>query len=255
MRGFCHRKPRGAALARTVMRLAALYRSGQRWVTRPACMADGRTALSQHRRRAQARRRGRRRISFLLVTTLTALVAIAAGVLVAIVRADSGTDPAAAALAEIPTSHTAALLEQERQQMILVDAASKTLSMVGTPKLATRPPSSGGSAVALSFPPPDPGTAEAIAFNMLPSFGFNANTQYPCLNDIWTRESGWRYNAENASGAYGIPQALPGSKMASAGSDWETDPTTQIKWGLGYIQGRYGTPCAAWTFWQANGWY
>ena len=78
---------------------------------------------------------------------------------------------------------------------------------------------------------------------MLPSFGFTASTEYPCLNNIYTRESGWRYNAENASGAYGIPQALPGSKMATAGADWATNPATQIKWGLGYIKDRYGSPC------------
>ena len=75
------------------------------------------------------------------------------------------------------------------------------------------------------------------------------------LNNIFTRESGWRYNAENASGAYGIPQALPGSKMATAGADWATNPATQIKWGLGYIQGRYGNPCSAWAFWEAHSWY
>jgi len=209
------------------------------------------------RRRAPARRRKRRRTSFLLITTLTALVAIAAGVLVAIVRAGTGTDPAAAALAAIPGSKTGALLEQERQQMILVDAASKTLSLVGSPKLAKRPTSIGvASSSIVNAPPPDPGTAQATAFQMLPSFGFTPqSTEYSCLNNIWTRESGWRWNAENASGAYGIPQALPGDKMASAGADWQTNPTTQIKWGLGYIKERYGTPCNAWSFWQANGFY
>ena len=79
-------------------------------------------------------------------------------------------------------------------------------------------------------PPPDPGTAESIAYNRLSSFGWSPGTYFSCLNNIYTRESGWRYNAENASGAYGIPQALPGSKMASAGADWMTNPATQIKW-------------------------
>jgi hypothetical protein len=184
-------------------------------------------------------------------------VAIAAGVLVAIVRAGTGTDPAAAALAAIPGSKTGALLEQERQQMILVDAASKTLSLVGSPKLAKRPTSIGvASSSIVNAPPPNPGTAQATAFQLLPSFGFTPqSTEYSCLNNIWTRESAWRWNAENASGAYGIPQALPGDKMASAGADWQTNPTTQIKWGLGYIKERYGTPCNAWSFWQANGFY
>jgi hypothetical protein len=104
-------------------------------------------------------------------------------------------------------------------------------------------------------PPPDPGTAQSIAYNMLSSFGWSPSTYFSCLNNIYTRESGWRYDAENASGAYGIPQALPGDKMASAGSDWMTNPATQIKWGLGYIQERYGDPCSAWSFWQAHGYY
>jgi hypothetical protein len=73
---------------------------------------------------------------------------------------------------------------------------------------------------------------------------------------MWNRESSWNVSAQNpSSGAYGIPQALPGDKMASVASDWRTNPATQIKWGLGYIKDRYGSPSAAWTFWQANGWY
>jgi hypothetical protein len=72
---------------------------------------------------------------------------------------------------------------------------------------------------------------------------------------MWNRESGWRVNAANGSGAYGIPQALPGSKMAAFGADWQTNPRTQIEWGLSYISGRYGTPCGAWSSWQAQGWY
>ena len=80
--------------------------------------------------------------------------------------------------------------------------------------------------------------------------------QWPCLDKLWKKESGWNYKATNrSSGAYGIPQALPGKKMASAGSDWRTNPATQIKWGLGYIKGRYGTPCAAWGHSQDVGWY
>jgi hypothetical protein len=192
------------------------------------------------------------------------VLAIAAGVYTALLRTAGGTDPTAAVVAAIPNSHAAALLEQERQQMILMDAASQTLSLVSSPKLATRPSatpspatSAGGSATpaTVSMPPPNPGTAQSIAYKMIPSFGWSASSQYGCLDDLWSRESGWRYNAENASGAYGIPQALPGSKMATAGPDWETNPATQIKWGLGYIQGKYSTPCGAWSFWEANGWY
>jgi hypothetical protein len=172
---------------------------------------------------------------------------------------------AVAAVAAIPTSHAVQELEKQRAQLIAMSAASKILSPVGQPKLASRQPASvpgsgggggGGSAPAgPPAPPPDPGTAQAIAWDMMPSFGFSPQSQFSCLNNIWTRESDWLYNAENASGAYGIPQALPGSKMASAGPDWMTDPTTQIKWGLGYIQSVYGTPCNAWAFWQVHDYY
>jgi len=80
--------------------------------------------------------------------------------------------------------------------------------------------------------------------------------QFGCLDSLWTKESGWRWNANNgSSGAYGIPQALPGSKMASIGSDWANNPITQIKWGLNYISNRYGTPCSAWAQSRAVNWY
>lgn len=79
---------------------------------------------------------------------------------------------------------------------------------------------------------------------------------FQCFSNIVTRESGWNYTATNAgSGAYGLVQALPGSKMASAGADWQTNPATQIKWGLNYMNDRYGSPCGAWSFWQAHSWY
>jgi hypothetical protein len=80
--------------------------------------------------------------------------------------------------------------------------------------------------------------------------------QFSCLDALWTHESGWNVYARNpSSGAYGIPQALPGDKMASAGPDWPANAATQIRWGLTYIQGRYGSPCAAWAHEQAKGWY
>ncbi|MFC8449652.1 lytic transglycosylase domain-containing protein [Kitasatospora sp. NPDC057223] len=82
------------------------------------------------------------------------------------------------------------------------------------------------------------------------------DAQFQCFSQIVKRESGWNYTASNASsGAYGLVQALPGSKMASAGADWRTNPATQIKWGLGYMNSRYGSPCGAWTFWQSHHWY
>ena len=80
--------------------------------------------------------------------------------------------------------------------------------------------------------------------------------QFSCLNKLWDHESGWNYKATNrSSGAYGIPQAYPGSKMASAGSDWKINPATQITWGLGYIKGRYKSPCGAWSHFQSAGSY
>ncbi|MBZ9597807.1 MULTISPECIES: aggregation-promoting factor C-terminal-like domain-containing protein [Streptomyces] len=91
---------------------------------------------------------------------------------------------------------------------------------------------------------------KAIAQQMVPA------GQFQCFSNIINQESTWNYLAVNkSSGAYGLVQALPGSKMASAGADWRTNPATQIKWGLNYMEDRYGSPCAAWTFHQANGWY
>ncbi len=93
--------------------------------------------------------------------------------------------------------------------------------------------------------------AKAIAHRLIPDAA-----QYNAFNNIVEHESGWDVDATNASsGAYGLVQALPGSKMASAGSDWKTSATTQIKWGLDYMNDRYGSPVAAWNFWQANNWY
>ena len=79
--------------------------------------------------------------------------------------------------------------------------------------------------------------------------------QWNCLQSLWYKESGWSINSGSPSSAFGIPQALPGTKMASAGSDWRTNASTQIRWGLGYISGRYVTPCAAWAHSQSHNWY
>jgi peptidoglycan DL-endopeptidase CwlO len=109
--------------------------------------------------------------------------------------------------------------------------------------------------------PPPPGVvvdraaAKAYAASALPAYGWGSD-QFRCLDLLWTRESGWRANAYNASsGAYGIPQSLPGSKMASAGADWRTNAATQIDWGLSYISARYGSPCEAWAHSEAYNWY
>jgi hypothetical protein len=109
--------------------------------------------------------------------------------------------------------------------------------------------------------PPTPADCEEYSGNrqigctLLAEFGFGLE-HMPALDQLWSHESGWNELASNpSSGAYGIPQALPGDKMASVAEDWETNAATQIRWGLGYIRDRYGDPTAAWEFFQANGYY
>jgi len=176
----------------------------------------------------------------------------------------SGANSLAQAIAALPRSSSVALLEKEREQLIVMNAAVKTLSVASKPvtvdpsQVAAAANSSASSTGTPSvvFPPPDPAAAQKIAYNMMPSFGFSQKTQWTCLLNIWTLESNWIYDAENpTSGAYGIPQAFPGYKMASAGADWLTNPATQITWGLGYIKTNYGNPCVAYNFDVANGGY
>ncbi|RUQ98279.1 hypothetical protein [Labedella endophytica] len=101
-----------------------------------------------------------------------------------------------------------------------------------------------------------PEGAKAVAREMAASDYGWGDSQFSCLSSLWQKESGWSYTAENASsGAYGIPQALPGSKMATVASDWRTNASTQIAWGLSYIDRAYGTPCAAWSHSQSVNWY
>ncbi len=209
------------------------------------------------------------------VAAVAAVVVVAIGAYVLMSATGSSgrlTQAAAAATVSVEARHAVALLEQERQQMIAIDEASRSTHVLAAPKLAsTAAPVAPRSAAAPVAPrstsapptaspvpplgPVDPGTARADAENLLASFGWSVTKYFGCLDNIWSRESGWRYNAANPSGAYGIPQALPGAKMTSAGADWQTNPITQIKWGLGYIEARYGDPCSAWSYWQANGSY
>lgn len=222
---------------------------------------------SSRHKRGLLRRTGIVLPAFGLAVLLVAVVASAAYVLS---PRGGGASGLAAAIDALPQNKSVALLEQERTTLIDMSDAARTLTVASKP--ATVSPadmtaaqqsgsgssssSSSGGVAEVSAPAPDPGTAQAIGYAMLPSFGFSQSTQWGCLLDLWNRESGWEYDAENPySGAYGIPQALPGDKMASAGADWQTDPTTQIKWGLGYIQSIYGTPCGAWNFELANGYY
>ncbi|WP_438294099.1 transglycosylase SLT domain-containing protein [Streptomyces sp. HUAS TT7] len=124
-------------------------------------------------------------------------------------------------------------------------ARKKSIAAAGATLLAA-------AGVAMAAVPAQAATtsAQAIAQKMMPS------DQFQCFSKIVNHESGWNPSATNASsGAYGLVQALPGNKMASAGADWQTNPATQIKWGLGYMNERYGSPCGAWSFWQQNSWY
>jgi hypothetical protein len=212
-----------------------------------------------------------RRFGIVFPVAVFALVAII-GVAVGgkLLAPGSSAFSAVQAIEMVPGSRTMAALEAERTQLIAMTTAARTLTVVAKPKLASPAevaaanPNSGGTGsggtgsggiVYVTSTPPDPGSAQSIAYNMMAGFGFSPTTFFGCLKDIWNRESGWRYDAENPSGAYGIPQALPGSKMSSAGADWQTNPATQIKWGLGYIKSIYGDPCKAWAFEEANGYY
>ncbi|GAA2283792.1 hypothetical protein GCM10009853_042970 [Glycomyces scopariae] len=114
---------------------------------------------------------------------------------------------------------------------------------------------SSGPSVDISAECSDYSGNQAIGCTMTLDAGYDMG-EFQCLVDLWNRESGWDESAYNSgSGAYGIPQSLPGDKMAANGDDWETNPATQIAWGLDYIDGRYGSPCAAWSHSESNGWY
>jgi hypothetical protein len=206
------------------------------------------------------------------VGAVAGVVAVAVGAYVLMSATGPSGRSAQAATVSVEARHAVAMLEQERQQMIAMDEASRSTEVLAAPKLASMaapvPPRGTGASVPLgaaggrSSSAPvralgavDPGTARAAAENLLASFGWSPDSYFGCLDNLWSRESEWRSDAANPSGAYGIPQALPGSKMASAGADWQTDPVTQIRWGLSYIQARYGDPCSAWSYWQANGSY
>ncbi|HEY8452820.1 MAG: transglycosylase SLT domain-containing protein [Micromonosporaceae bacterium] len=135
---------------------------------------------------------------------------------------------------------------------------AEAVSIAVTPESSPAPveePRSPSRPVASSADCADYSGNRQIGCNLLAEFGFGVD-QMASLDALWTAESGWNHLAENPyTGAYGIPQALPGEKMAAFGDDWRTNPATQIRWGLNYIQERYGSPDAAWAFFQANGWY
>ncbi|WP_067798948.1 lytic transglycosylase domain-containing protein [Actinomadura formosensis] len=162
------------------------------------------------------------------------------------------------------------VLEQQRRELALKRASRATreddgkgpsLRPKGAPIPTKKPekkktPTGGGGGGGTVSDPVPAGEAQKIAKELMPSYGFTGDGQFGCLVKLWNKESGWNTHAANpSSGAYGIPQALPGSKMSTAGPDWQNNATTQIKWGLGYIKSRYGTPCGAWSHSESVGWY
>jgi hypothetical protein len=156
--------------------------------------------------------------------------------------------------AELSATHWKTARERAAQQAPAAQPAAQATSQ----STATSQPTASAqptAAVTTFAAPVASGSPQQIAEAMLGSFGWSSS-QFSCLDPLWAHESGWSVTAYNAgSGAYGIPQALPGSRMASAGPDWQTSAATQIRWGLEYIKGTYGSPCGAWDHEQATGWY
>lgn len=155
------------------------------------------------------------------------------------------------------------VVQQPENRVVLVGTAAPVVAAPSTGSGSSGSSESGssGSGSSGSSEPAAPvqtysgGDSRGIAQQMVAARGWGAD-QWSCLDQLWQKESNWNHTAQNpTSSAYGIPQSLPGSKMASAGSDWRTNPATQIEWGLGYIAGRYGNPCGAWAHSQARNWY
>jgi hypothetical protein len=183
----------------------------------------------------------------------------------AVATIDAGLDARQARPAEL-VARDAALVKSlraqarkaaERKAAAARAAAAQLAQQQAAQAQAAQPPSPGPGSSGSGSPGTSPqpsGSPQQIASAMLGSYGWGQD-QFGCLVSLWDQESGWNPQAANPDGAYGIPQALPGSKMASAGPDWQTDAATQIRWGLGYIQGLYGSPCGAWAHEQSTGWY
>jgi hypothetical protein len=166
--------------------------------------------------------------------------------------AEAGNQPGNATLAQhaLRLRLTQTRLTQTRDAIAHRQAARQRAAEPAASKAAARPGQTAAAAV-----PAASGSPRQVAQAMLGSFGWSSG-QFSCLDPLWEHESRWSVTAANpGSGAFGIPQALPGSRMASAGPDWQTSAATQITWGLRYIKDTYGSPCAAWSHAQATGWY
>lgn len=160
-------------------------------------------------------------------------------------------DAAVALKAEQEAAAEKARLEAEAAAKAKAEAEAQAQAKASRSQSGSAPVYSGGGGTGDN----SPAGAQASARAMLGNYGWG-DDQFSCLVSLWNKESGWNYQAYNrSSGAFGIPQALPGSKMASAGADWQTNAATQVAWGLGYISGRYGSPCGAWGHSQSVGWY
>ncbi|GAA2835307.1 transglycosylase SLT domain-containing protein [Kitasatospora sp. CM 4170] len=157
---------------------------------------------------------------------------------------------AQAAQAQAQADAAAAAAAQAQAAQAQADAAAKAQAEAKAKADAQAAASRSQQRSALNAKPGYSGSPREIAAQIVPA------GQLQCFSNIVSHESSWNPRAVNASsGAYGLVQALPGSKMASAGADWRTNPATQIKWGLDYMNSRYGSPCAAWSFWQTHHWY
>ncbi|PZE56922.1 hypothetical protein DEJ24_12300 [Curtobacterium sp. MCPF17_001] len=174
----------------------------------------------------------------------------------AVASTESHSDELYAQLATLRDSTAETQRRYEVGQAVAAQAAAQAAAARAAARAAAAaaaaPTSTGGSASAGNAYPStegvtvDPAGAQAYARSVLGSYGWG-DDQFGCLVSLWTQESGWRANALNSSsGAYGIPQALPASKLAAAGADWRTNAQTQVNWGLAYIKSSYGTPCGAW---------
>jgi hypothetical protein len=216
------------------------------------------------------------------VTAVGSVVGVASGSVAQAQNNDAETTAAdTTLLADIPTGQqaqvqTASLTQQADAQAIQADASAKKdaeesarlaaaktavakkaaaekAEKLAKEKAEAKAAAAKAGSSSSSFPVQSSYTVaqiQSMAASMVPS------GQFQCFSNIVDHESSWNYRAVNASsGAYGLFQALPGSKMSSVGSDWQTNPATQIKWGLNYMDSRYGSPCEAWSFWQANNWY
>ena len=201
--------------------------------------------------------RGRRlRGSRLVLLTGVAATATGLAVSTGVVTSAPSLDGAASALSVAAPARTSAKgMTQsglaEREQRV-----SRSSDRAPAADLSKQRTLAGGSGVAVTrsqdLSQADP---KVLARALMPQLGLSAS-EFGCLDSLWGSESGWKTHADNpSSSAYGIPQALPGSKMASAGPDWQDNAETQIRWGLGYVKSRYGTPCSAWSFKQGHGWY